>query len=150
MNNKLLLSTSLTLAITCQTVFANDDNNHNLIFDFSQITIDQEYGNTDFLGNESDVIPGIGYGYNINLGKNFFVKPKVMFYFSDTDIKDKESNFKSNISTIYDYLIDIGYKKNKLSYYTSLGVEPQHIKELSQLKIVIFHLLRQIQVQRLD
>lgn len=45
-----------------------------------------------------------------------------MFYFSDTDIKDKESNFKSNISTIYDYLIDIGYKKNKLSYYTSLGV----------------------------
>lgn len=41
MNNKLLLSTSLTLAITCQTVFANNDNNHNLIFDFSQITIDQ-------------------------------------------------------------------------------------------------------------
>ncbi len=122
MNYKLLLSTSLTIFITSQTVFANDKNNHNLIFDFSQMQIDQEYGNTNFLGNESNIIPGIGYGYNINLGKNIFLKPKVMFYFADTDIKDKESNFKSSYSTIHDYLIDIGYKHNKLSYYTSLGI----------------------------
>lgn len=123
MNNKFLLSTSLSLLVTCQTAFASEEKNHNLIFNFSHINIDQEYGDTNFLGNDSDVFLGFGYGYNINLGQNFFLKPKFMFYLSDIDIDDKDdADYKSIYSNIKDLLIDVGYKQNKLSYYTSIGI----------------------------
>ena len=99
------------------------DKNHSLFIEAAMVDIDQEYGDTNFLGSDKGVLPGLGYAYKIELAHQYFIKPGLVVNFSDIEIKDTDgTSDSSKFSSMHSIYADFGKKlNNNFSAYATLG-----------------------------
>jgi opacity protein-like surface antigen len=120
---KLFITTTIIGSLLSSIALA--ENKHSLGLEFSEISVEQEYGDATYLGSDKKILPTIRYGYKFQFDK-FFVKPSASYAIGSIEIKDTDDNNTNDKSTISQLITiegDLGYDiNNKLSVFGTLGL----------------------------